>query len=303
MKSWLRARKSIFWRTLLFGTSGWVAVVAPIALSQAPPPASAPANIPVFEVASIKSDKSGPGGGVHFRENGVSVINMPLMDLISTAYGIREDLISGAPAWVGTNRYDIDAKFDDTQAEELNKLPREQRNDQLKSALQSLLADRCKLKVSHLRTELPIYSLVIAKGGPKLKQATLENTYAGFKSPGGLSVKGTIFLTRPGRIIAQTAPVAGLADALSRLLNRTIVDNTGLTGKYDITLTWAPDETELETFNNRLGPGPGPVAPPPDTSGPSLFTALEEQLGLKLESTRGPVETLVIDHIEQPSGN
>jgi uncharacterized protein (TIGR03435 family) len=108
---------------------------------------------------------------------------------------------------------------------------------------------------------------------------------------------------RSGSIIAQAIPIASLANALSERLSRTIVDKTGLRGKYDIALQWAPDEAQAAMFNRpSLGPGPA-SAPPPDTSGPSLFTALAEQLGLKLKSTKGPVETLVIDHIEQPSEN
>jgi bla regulator protein blaR1 len=218
--------------------------------------------------------------------------------------GIRRDLISGAPDWVGKARYDIDAKFDDTLVQELNKLPREQLSAQYESALQSLLADRFKLLVGRPIKILSIYTLVIAKGGPRLKAATPGDTYAnGIKRPDGSPRGPGVMMTGPGQITGQGIPITNLVEGLSQQFARTILDRTGLKGTYDIALKWTPGQTQLAMFN---GPDsdPGPVsAPAPDVSGLSLFTAIEEQLGLKIASTKGPTKTLVIEQIEKPSEN
>jgi uncharacterized protein (TIGR03435 family) len=112
------------------------------------------------------------------------------------------------------------------------------------------------------------------------------------------------FMNESGSVTGQGIPIENLTRLLSRQLGRTVVDKTGLTGKYDFTVKWTPDESQGAMFK---GPGSGPPGsaskPPPDSSGPSIFTAIQEQLGLKLESQKGPVEILVIDHVEKPSEN
>lgn len=313
MKAWLRARKSIVVREFLLVAVVAITASPSLLLGQGAPPSQtgsqATPKAVVFEVASVKPSESGERGiRIMFRENGLSATNVPLKTLISEAYGIREDLISGEPGWVDTARYDIDAKFDDSLAEETKKLPRQQQSAQMKSAIQSLLVDRFNLKVSRPTKELPIYALVIAKSGFKLKPASPGETYAnGIKGPDGRPAGAGLMMMGRSQITGQGISIASLVEVLSRLLTRTIVDKTGLTAKYDISLKWVPDEFQGAMFPGPgPGPGPGPApasAPSADTSGPSLFTALEEQLGLKLESTKGPVETLVIDHVEPPSEN
>ena len=288
------ARKPDLCRTLLL-----VAVLAAflqpnVAQSQAAPQAAqAAAKVPEFEVASIKPNASGVRmQRVMFTPDGFSATNIPLDFLVSDAYGISRDLISGGPNWIVSSRYDVEAKVAGADVAEWHRLDPRQRN----SMLLPLLADRFKLKV-HKETKLrPIYKLVIAKNGPKLKEA----------KPGDTGTKGTNRVSRPGMTLIaprQGVPIAMLADRLSEILHRTIVDKTGLTGKYDITLEWASEDGPAP-----MPPGPGgdqrrtDSAPPPDT-GPSLFTAIQEQLGLELQSTKGPVETLVMDHVEQLSEN
>ena len=177
---------------------------------------------------------------------------------------------------------------------EWHRLDLRQRN----SMLQPLLAERFKLKV-HKETELrSIYELVIAKNGPKLKEAKPGDTDTS-------GTKGANRFSRPGAILiaSQGMSIAALANHLSELLHRTIVDKTGLTGKYDITL-----RVGIGGWPGSYASGAGrrPAANrqrTPSRFAPSIFAAIQEQLGLKLQSTKGPVETLVIDHVEQPSEN
>ena len=186
--------------------------------------------------------------------------------------------------------------------------------------VQSMLADRFNLKVHHETKELSVYALVIAKNGPKLTSTKLPPLPPGVPSqselpPPPTPSRGVAPLTAPsglpsmlvgrGRITATAVPMSQLTEALARnseLANRPIVNQTGLTGSYDFTLLWTPQGT-APAFG---GPGDGnqnPANAVPDSSAPSLFTALEEQLGLKLESTKAPADVVVIDHIEEPSPN
>lgn len=172
--------------------------------------------------------------------------------------------------------------------------------------IQSLLADRFKLKVSHSTRELPVYALVVAKTGPKLHDAKPGDTYPnGIKGPDGRPVGGAgMMRMRPGQLIGQGFSIASLAGLLSQQLGRTVMDQTGLKGNYDFTLQWTSDQRPVAMPAGPVGVSSGADGvPPSDSSGPSIFTALQEQLGLKLESTKGPVDIIVIDHIERPSEN
>jgi uncharacterized protein (TIGR03435 family) len=278
--------------------AGLMAVAGPCVRAQEPSTATADVKLPAFDVVSIKPDKSG-GGMIRVmnRPDGYSASNISLKMLIQAAYGIREDLISGAPGWADSARYDIDAKVDGADVEALKKLSPEQR----RLILQPLLADRFKLKVHTEIKQLPVYELVVAKGGPKLKEATAGDTYAnGIKGPDGVGRGGMVRMGR-GQLTAQGVPMTSVVNILSQQLHRTVIDKTGLAGKYDLELNWTPDEGE------GMGPPPGSGQPhadvPPEGSGPSIFTALQEQLGLRLQSAKGPVDTLVIDHVEMPTEN
>jgi uncharacterized protein (TIGR03435 family) len=236
---------------------------------------------PAYEIISIKQNASGSSDGGWYRlPDGIRATNMPLQFVFYSAYNIvLDNQVTGLPFWADSDLYDIEAKVDAETAETWKELSEKARWEQQKLMLQSLLADRCQLKVHREMRELPVYDLVIAKGGRKMKEATPEERNAETEWSG-----------RIGKIKARATPVEGIADMLSRRVGRLIVDKTGLgEKKFDFELTWTPDEHR--------------VADATADSGPDLVTALEEQLGLKLVPSRGPVEVIVIDHIEKPSPN
>jgi uncharacterized protein (TIGR03435 family) len=273
--------------------------------AQSPPTVSAAP--PSFEVASIKPNHSAEMRiGFMFQPGRFTTTGATLKHLITLAYNIKDFQVSGGPSWISSDKYDIEAKESDSEAEALEKLPPDERGKQMDLMLQSLLADRFKLKVSRATKELPVYALVVAKNGPKLTEAKPGDTYQnGIKGPDGHPAGGAGMMRMgPGQLTGQGLPMESLAHLLSEQVGRNIVDQTGLKGKYDFTLQWAPDQRPAGMLMGPEGPKPATDnAPPPDTSGPSIFTAIQEQLGLKLESTKGPVEIIVIDHVEQPSEN
>lgn len=268
--------------TLAFGL-----LSTPPVRAQSPQPATTQALS--FEVSSIKPNKSDDMRVMlRITPDGLSAIGVPAKFLIEFAYNIKDFQVSGGPGWIDSEKYDIDAKMDESNIEAIKKMPRDQAVEQRRLMLQSLLADRFKLKVTHSSKELPVYALVVAKSGPKLSQA------ADTSAPAGAGPKGQLRFT-PGELTGTGISISGLANQLSRELGRNVVDKTGLTGNYDFTLRWTPEQP--------AAPGAAGDAPPPDSSGPSIFTAIQEQLGLKLESQKGPVELLIIDSIERPSEN
>ena len=188
-----------------------------------------------------------------------------------------------------SEHYDIQAKVEEADIPAYKALTNQQRG----LMLQGLLADRFKM-VAHTEVrELPIYALVVAKSGLKLKEADPANTYpSGIHGPDGKSTGAGMMRMGPTFIEGQAVPIGQLLGLLTQNTGRTVIDKTGLTGKYDISLKWTPEEPAM--FNG---------APAPDSSYPPLFTALQEQLGLKLESQKGPVPGVVIDHIERPAEN
>ena len=270
--------------------------------SVAPQSADAPNETFSYDVASIKPEKS---GSMMFRvlntPDGFSATSTVQM-IIRAAYGIEDNQISGAPGWVSSEKYDVEAKMDQATADKLKKLGPTQMEPARQHMLQTLLAERFKLTVHRETKELPIYSLVVAKGGSKLHEAKPGDTYPnGIKGPDGRSAPPGAHLMRMGRgeLTAQSLGMDQIAHLLTQQTGRTVVDNTGLKGNYDFTLHWTPDQS-TPTLN---GPGAGPDSSTSSESGPSIFTAIQEQLGLKLESQKGSVEILVIDHVEKPSEN
>jgi uncharacterized protein (TIGR03435 family) len=246
-----------------------------------------------FEVASVKMNQGG-SPELHFDDShgGLHVTNIRIRELIEMAYEIREPQLSGEPAWVNSERCNIDAKVEDSVAREEEKLSRVQQTERLHARMRSLLADRFHLEVIRTKKDLSFFALVVAKGGPKFS-ATAPVPGSGdlLGPPGGMSMR-----TSGGQWIVKMngAPMSQLFFALRsqpETAGHVVVDETGLTGSYTFTLHWTPEN---------LGTG---AAGSPDPTGVSLFTALQEQLGLKLESRKGPVDVIVIDHIERPSGN
>lgn len=262
-----------------------------------------------YEIASIKPNKSITYNRpiMNYTADGFIATGVPLIMFIQSAYGIFDtDRISGAPAWINSERFDIDAKMDSSIVDALKNLSPADRTLARQHMLQSLLAERFKLIIHRDTKELPAYTLVIAKNGSKLQEGKPGDTYAnGYRDGGGRGGPGTIQLKGRGALVAQGAPIANLAGMLSWLLGHNVVDRTGLSGKYDFTLQWTPEEGESPMLSSpSVGVSNDQPAPvPPDPNGPSLATALQEQLGLKLESKKVPVEIIVIDHAEKPSGN
>ncbi len=263
-----------------------------------------------YEVATIKPNKPSDNGvrtGMTNPPDGFTATGYTLQSLIQQAFGIQNYQISGAPAWLNSERYDIDAKMDGAVADALQKLTPEERTSARQQMLQALFADRLKLTFHRETKELPIYTLVIAKNGSKLTEAKPGDTYTnGSRGAAGRGGAGGLMTTRrigSESARAQTAPLTELVRVLAQYLGRTVVDKTGLTGNYDFTLQWATDESGLQSPGSTGIPAGTPPMSATDPSGPTLFAAIQEQLGLKLESGKGPVEVIVIDHVERPSGN
>ena len=311
------ARKLDFTRKLLLSAAGLVAVALPImfGLANATPSRaqsqaeSTAALTPAYEVVSLKPIKS-DGKVIRLRlmftPDGFKAEGVTLQTLIREAYGIQDDQISGAPNWLNSEKYDVEAKKDKSVALELQKLNPDQAKLVTQRMLRALLADRFKLKL-HLETkELQQYALVVAENGPKLQQSKADDTYPnGIKGPEGLGRPGMMSMDMGrGLLTGQGLSIANLAGLLSRQLGSTVVNKTALTGNYDFTLHWTPDESQRRMFNGTEGGPQGTEsAPAPESSGPSIFTAIQEQLGLELKSQNGPVQVLVIDHAEAPSEN
>lgn len=266
-----------------------------------------------FEVASIKpSDPNARGGSFIDMPGGAKIEgnfesrNMPLMLVIRTAYGLpmkgADGRIVGEPSWLYSERYDIEAKFDDVTVEALNKLTPDERKVAVRGMIFRLLADRCKFAIHTETKEMPIYTLVIAKGGSKLRENNPDATEesADGKNAGSLRMTG-----RGGPLVGIAVPISTLVTTLSAMTGRTIIDQTGLAGKYDFKLQWSPED-EMGAggvLKEEARSSTGPSAPAADSSFPPLLAAIQEQLGLKLESGKGPVDIVVIDHIERPSAN
>lgn len=247
-----------------------------------------PAPALTYDVVSIKPVKAlRQHGGMRSLPDGVAVMGMPLSTIIVAAYDVRLGRLWGMPAWLGSDPYDVQAKMGDETLAAFQKLSKHEQMMLRYRMLQPALEDRLKLKV-HRDTKIArTYDLVISRGGLKLKEADPSNTYEnGIKVPEGMSRQG-IMQVQSGILRGQAITMARLAGQLGGMVDGPVTDKTGLTGKYDITLDWAPD-------------GLGAAS---EDAGPSIYTAVQEQLGLKLEPTKGPVAVLVIDHVEKPTEN
>jgi uncharacterized protein (TIGR03435 family) len=248
---------------------------APSPVAQQPAP-----GLPAYDIVVIKPNHSlSHGMSMDMNEATLRAENVSLKHLVVNAYGIREGLMFGLPGWADASRFDVTAKVSDPDLKALSHLSREQRQ----AMIAALLADRFHLKTHTEIKTLPVYELVVAKGGPKLKPTILPPPGAENPDPlgyGNLDVHGT-------EITVAGVTLSDLAMNLTFPLDRTVINNTGLTGRYDFQLRWTPDDGTT-----------GATDAPPD-----LFTAIQEQLGLKLQAAKGPVKTLVIDHVELPTAN
>ncbi len=240
---------------------------------------------PEFEVASVKASAGDGRASVGVTPGRIAISHALLRPLIAFTYKFRESLVTGGPAWLDSAPFDIEAKTNSPAG-----------TDPMFLMLQRLFEDRFQLKVHRETREGPVYELTIAKGGSRLKASNCVKFdrnnlprpnppgetpvhYCGKSRVGVDGARRTLDGEGIGMVNGDNLPLSGLTENLSEALDRMVIDKTGLTGLFDVHLEWADD------------------------AGPSIFTAVEEQLGLKLESARGPVEYLVIDRAEKPSGN
>jgi uncharacterized protein (TIGR03435 family) len=228
--------------------------------------------LPAFDVASLKPSPPIPTGpnrsmfvGMRSDPGRVTFSNVPMKNLIRTAYGFDTDSrIDGGPGWLDSEMYDLVGTF-----------PADTPNDRMPQMLQTLLTERCKLAVHRETRDQAAYAFVVSKDGSRLKSHDPNNFGNGNR--GGR-----------GHLELHNITLSQLGNFLYNELWRFVVDATGLSGTYDITLDWVPADTPIND---------------PKANGPSLFTAVQEQLGLKLEPQRSPIEYLVVDRIEKPAGN
>ena len=279
-------------------------------LAQAPVPPADNADRATFEVASVKTNKSGDNRiGIGFAPGGrFRATNVPLRELIAAAYGPPQPLaafqITGGAKWVETDRFDIVAKAPGDPQPGPNGPP-----PAMFAMLRNLLVERFQLAVHRETKDSPVYALVLARAdgklGPQLHPATTDCAalMAAARARGGAPPPPPAPGERmpcgmrmfPGNLSGGGSSIAQITNVLARFVSRTVVDKTGLTGNYDLDLQWTPDQ-----LPQGRGDAP-PGIPAVDPNGPSIFTAVQEQLGLKLDSTRGPVDVLVIDRAEHPT--
>jgi uncharacterized protein (TIGR03435 family) len=273
-------------------------VPAPQTHAQSQPQPSPP-NPPTFEVATIKPNNDPkPGFRLILNPANFTATHASLKDLIKFAYHFKsDDQIEGAPDWFATEYYDIQAKASDAEVEAWKKMAFDQKMDQPRLMLQALLVDRFGLKAGMQMRDRPVYALVVAKGGPKIKQVDVSPLpQPGTPPPPGAHLP-QLRPTAHNQFTASAWPMNMMADWLSyfsELGNRIVIDDTGLKGNYDWVLNGVSQQP----------PQPqAPDAATPDDPPTSIFTALQEQLGLKLEPRKAPVQVLVIEHVERPSAN
>lgn len=251
---------------------------------------------PSFDVATIRPSKADSLRTVR-SASGLQMFDVTVRYVMEQAYNIpwtngSKDRIRGGPGWIDSDHYDVDAKIAPEAAATLEQMPEAQRRRQMNLRLQTLLADRLKLKVHFETREEPVFAIMTAKSGPKLTPATGVEGQEGQ----GISVR---YNGQAAQMTAKGATLAELAYWLtgySEMGGQTVVDQTGLTPRYDFVLNWTRERAL--TSGERNG-----EAEMPASGGPALFTALQEQLGLKLVNTKGPVEIIIIDSIERPTEN
>ena len=295
---------------------GVVAVVGGVAVVRAAQTAASPA----FEVVSVKTSTSDPGGPLRAQIQAggrYTATNVPLTMLILQAYRMQDSRLVGAPSWASIDRFDVLAKAPGDLAAPFNPDPQAKPSD-FQLMMRAMLADRFRLTVHTETRELPIYALVLARSdgrlGPKFTRSTTDcaaEPPAQGRSSAPPSPPTPSFdqamkcgtRSGPGTFTGGGMTMPQIVLTLSSMVNRTVVDRTGLTGNFDVDLTFTPDQLPARA--------PGTPVDQPftvfgrviDPNGPSIFTALQEQLGLKLDSTKGPLDVLVIDSVEHPTEN
>lgn len=252
-------------------------------IPEPPKPMAADAH-PSFDVATVKPSKPGtPGKLFTFRGRHAITINTNMNDLISFAYGLHSKQIIGAPDWFGNDLFDIDGT-PDTEGQP--------NSAQYKEMMQKLLADRFQLKFHHEQRELSVYIITVAPGGPKLEKSS---------DPSG-SNEG-FFFRGLGDLNVINNTITGFAHGMQgAVMDKPVVDHTGLTDRYTFHLKWTPDDSQFGQFRGTATPQPPPAGDNPNAP-PSLYTAMPEQIGLKIEAGKAMDDVIVIDNVQKSSAN
>ena len=291
MRSRSKINRRIPCKTVSMLAVAFIAVAVMHSQTLAPAPSSQ-ASAPTYDVVSIKQNKSGDGGkSMSAVSASFKGTNLTIVDLVMNSYDLTsDDLIYGLPGWTRSAHFDIYAKIVNPDMKQIDNLTDEQRE----AMILAILKDRFHFQ-AHLETKtLPVYDLVVAKGGAKFTGGNGPDAVtAAALAKRNITVGGMV--TYNGEITAGAMPLSSLVFNLTGVVGRTVVDKTGLTGKYNFELKWTPEHGVQASADNGQADA--------ENSAPSIFTALQEQLGLKLQSSKGPVETLVVDHIEMPSEN
>jgi uncharacterized protein (TIGR03435 family) len=262
-------------RMLAFA-SPLLALSLSLAQASPAPPQAAPAKPLAFEVVTIKPSRS-PTWNMYPTPDGYHATGVSLRHLVQDAYGVYDPkLLTGGPAWIDKDEFDLEAKFDPATIPNAKSITYRQRADMMRT----VLADRFQLKIHFEKKIFPAYNLVVAKGGPRLTETPANEIT--------MTIWGPSCLHRNAQLSLRGCTVDALASELGVVTGRTVVNKTGLSGPYTIELRFTPDNT----------PADSPLA-----GGPSIFTAVQEQLGLKLEPSTAPLDILVIDSAEKPSEN
>lgn len=245
------------------------------------PPMDANAD-PSFEVATIKPSKPDDQRKAFIvtPDRHFQIINQPLSSIISFAYGVQVKQVVGLPPWADTDKYDIDGKPDGEGAPS---------DKQWRSMLQKLIVERFQFKTHRDKKEMSVYVLSVAKSGPKLTKSDGD--------PNGLP--GLFFRGKLGDLGVRNANMGDFCGLLQNaVLDRPVIDQSGLTGRFDFQLKWTPDDSQFAGMGAKIPP-PTDAADAP----PNLYTAIQEQIGLKLDATRAPADVIIVDHVEKPSAN
>jgi uncharacterized protein (TIGR03435 family) len=247
------------------------AIAVPSALPQNPSKAKIAAKPLAWDAVSIKPHRLLDGGAMtRVLPDGYEMVNMEIYSLAIQAFDTRSgDQITGWPAWTRSDRFDVLAKMDAETTAAFEKLNGADRTQQWHLLMRQILVDRLAFKFHIEQRELPVFNMVVAKQGTKLKPSAPGTPFSS-----GMS---------PGRFSAKAIPASSIVASIGGMAGRVTSDKTGLTGLYDVELTWSPNDD-------------------PD-AGPALFTAIQEQLGLKLEPAKAPIDVVVIDQLERPSEN
>ena len=255
----------------------------PIPKPPVPPRPMAADADPAFEVATIKpTNPDVQGRGARVQDSNISLRNLTLTEIMRNVYDVHPNLLIGLPAWASSERYDITGKPD---------VPGQPNQDQLKIMLRKLLADRFQLKFHKDQRELPVFSLGVVKGGPKI---TRNDAKAETQNETKSETSGVIF-RGPGSVLLNNLSMDDFCRMLqSSALDRPVVNQTGLEGKFTFSLVWTPEQL--------VGANQAPAALRADAP-PDIYAALQQQLGLKVDATKLKVEVLVVDKVDKPSEN